>query len=749
MPLVPGTHLGTYRILTLLGAGGMGEVYRAHDTRLGRDVALKLLRGPETPEARERVWREARTAAKINHPGVCQIYDVLDAGAEIGIAMELLDGRPLAARIDVGAVPLAEAGDIALAILDALTALHAQRIVHRDLKPSNVFLTAHGVKLVDFGVARSAATDVTGDVPETQAAVISGTPRYMAPEQWATGLPDPRSDLFALGALVYEMLAGRPAFPGSTIFEIHHAVMTMHPAALAGSAAVAAVDGVLHRAMEKRAEDRYASAADMAADLRRALAMTETLSRIPVVRVTTRLVALPFRLLRPDADLDFLGFSLPDAVSASLSGLESLVVRSTMASAKFGDRPDLGKLGQELGVDAALSGTILRVGDQVRLSAQLIEVPAGTVLWTKNVQVALRDLFQVQDDLATAVVEALAVPLSAREERQRRHDVPANARAYESFLRAGQIAYDMSQLDAARELLQAAVDGDPAYAPAWAKLGRVLRLLAKYGDASAQHQYQPAAEAAFRRALEINPDLGLAHNLYTYFEVESLGHAREAMVRLIERAHARVADPDLFAGLVVACRYCGLLAASAAAAREARRLDPAVRTSLTFTLFMQGAWEDAIAADLDDVRFVTAYAGPLVGRSAEAIAKLRELEGRPLLPIARQFARAHRAAVEGDRAELVRLQDALAFFRFDPEGEFFGARAAAHVGEVDRALTMLDHVVGRGFYCPAILRGDPWLAPLRAEARFTEVLARADARSAEAAVAFRQAGGEKLLGPAN
>jgi len=747
MPLAPGTQLGAYRILALLGSGGMGEVYRAHDTRLGRDVALKLLRGPETPEARERVWREARTAAKINHPGVCQIYDVQDAGDAIGIAMELLDGHSLAERIDAGAVPLAEAGDIALAVLDTLAALHAQRVVHRDLKPSNVFLTTHGVKLVDFGVARSAATDVTGEAPETQAAVVSGTPRYMAPEQWAVGLPDPRSDLFALGALTYEMLAGRPAFPGSTIFEIHHAIMTMHPAALAGSAAVAAVDGVLHRAMEKRVEDRYANAADMAADLRRALSTTQTLSRIPVVRVTTRLVALPFRLLRPDADLDFLGFSLPDAVSASLSGLESLVVRSTMASAKFGDRPDLARLSEELGVDAALSGTILRAGDQVRLSAQLIEVPAGTVLWTKNVQVALRDLFQVQDDLATAIVEALAVPLSAREERLRRHDVPANARAYESYLRGGQIAYDMSQLEAARELLQAAVDGDPGYAPAWAKLGRVLRLLAKYGDAP--HLHQPAAEAAFRRALAINPDLGLAHNLYTYLEVESLGHASEAMVRLIERAHLRAADPDLFAGLVVACRFCGLLAASAAAAREARRLDPAVRTSLPFTLFMQGAWLDAIAADVEDLKFVTNYAWPLVGRSPDAIAKLRELEGRPLPALVRQLTRANRAAIEGNRAEFVQILDVVSFAEFDPEGEFFMARAAAHVGEIDRALTMLDHVVGRGFSCSPILRADPWLAPLRTDARFLEVLARADDRSAEAAAAFRQAGGERLLGPAN
>ena len=600
-----GARLGSYEIRSLIGTGGMGEVYRAHDTRLDRDVAIKALHIAGGDDARSRLWREARAAASVNHPAVCQIYEVHEIGERVFIAMELLDGEPLNMRLAKGPVALPEAAGIALAILSALDALHQRGIVHRDLKPSNIFVTSHGVKLVDFGLARASSGASELEQTMTRADLAAGTPRYMAPEQWAAGLPDPRADLFALGVLVFEMLAGKPAFAGKTAIEIHHAVMTTQPPALAGSPAVVAVDGVIHRAIEKRPENRYLSASVMAEALRAAMAVGDSMgpsTSVPSVRPTTRLIALPFRMLRPDADLDFLSFSLPDAVTASLAGLESLVVRSTVAGAKFGDQPDLNKLASEIGVDAVVCGTLLRAGDQVRVSAQLIEVPAATIAWSKSVQVGLRDLFQVQDELASAIVESLSIPLSLREQRQLHRDVPASARAYEFYLRANQIAYDTTKWSVARDLYRSALDDDPNYAPAWAKFGRVLRVIAKYGVEDVD-DYLRQAEAAFRRALELNPDLGLAHSLYTYFEVESLGRSAQAMARLLERAQSRPADPDLFAGLVLACRYCGLLQASIAADREARRLDPGIRTSVMWTYFMLGDWQRAIASDVDDMRF--------------------------------------------------------------------------------------------------------------------------------------------------
>ena len=320
------------------------------------------------------------------------------------------------------------------------------------------------------------------------------------------------------------------------------------------------------------------------------------------VRPTTRLIALPFRMLRPDADVDFLSFSLPDAVLSSLAGIQSLVVRSTLAGAGYttDEGVNLKKIAAEAGVDAVLCGTLLRAAGQIRVSAQLLEASSGTILWSKTIQVELKDIFDVQDQLARAIVESLSIPLSSGDQRRLRRDLPASARAYEFYLRGNQLAYDISMLQVAGEMYQSALDEDPDFAPAWAKLGRVHRVLAKFG-AERQEEHLRKADEAFQRALEINPDLSVAHNLYTNFEIESLGRAKEAVARLLGRTRAQAADPELFAGLVIACRYCGLLDASLAADRHARRLDPTIRTSVAYTHFMRGDWERAVTADADDL----------------------------------------------------------------------------------------------------------------------------------------------------
>ncbi len=265
--------------------------------------------------------------------------------------------------------------------------------------------------------------------------MVVGTPRYMAPEQWSEGALDPRSDLFATGAILFEMLSGQPAFPGNDLMQVYHAVMSAHPAALTGSAAVTAIDGVIHRALEKRPEDRYQTAEAMAQALRSALTLTTDTSTV-TVRPTTRLIALPFRMLRPDPDVDFLSFSLPDAILSSLAGIQSLVVRSTLAGAGYANDEgvDLKKIAAEAGVDAVLCGTLLRAGGQIRVTAQLLEASSGTILWSKTIQVELKDIFDVQDQLAKAIVESLSIPLSSGDQRRLRRDLPASARAYEFYL---------------------------------------------------------------------------------------------------------------------------------------------------------------------------------------------------------------------------------------------------------------------------------------------------------------------------
>jgi eukaryotic-like serine/threonine-protein kinase len=744
MPLTPGERLGHYEVISLIGSGGMGDVYRARDPRLGRDVAVKTLRSAGT-DARARLWREARAAASVSHPSVCQIHDVGETSDNIYIVMELLQGEPLAHRLKDGPLPVDDAIKVTLGILGALTALHSRDIVHRDLKPSNVFLTDSGVKLLDFGLARSRRTIEGAEMTITQAGTIVGTPRYMAPEQWGDSPPDPRSDVFTSGSLLFEMLTGVPAFAGDDLVVVYHNIMSSHPPPLAGSAMTSAVDVVIHRALEKRPDDRYPTAESMAQALRSAVTLVNTGSQTPV-RQTTRLIALPFRMLRPDTDLDFLSFSLPDAVVSSLAGLQSLVVRSTLAGAKYAsaDTIDLKAIAIELGVDAVLTGTLLRAGDQVRVSAQLIEASTGTMRWSKTVQATMRDLFEVQDQLARAIVESLSIPLSSGEKRRLTHDLPASARAYEFYLRANQVSHDATMLGVASELYRSALDEDPQYAPAWAKLGRVYRVIAKYGGIDATENLKRADEA-FQRALQLNPDLSVAHNLYTNFEVESLGRAKEAMVRLLGRASSH-SDPEIFTGLVIACRFAGLLEASLAADRHARRLDPTVRTSVMYTHFMLGDWERALASDTDSLRWITNWTLPLIGRPEEAIAAYRELESRPLPGVARDMMKASRLALEGNTGEALAIVDASLDKHFDPEGLYFTARALARLNEEQRALDMLDWVIDRGFYCSSILLRDPWLDSIRGRSRFTDVIKRADARSQEAETEFRRLNGDRILG---
>jgi serine/threonine protein kinase len=745
MPFSAGERLGHYEVISLIGSGGMGDVYRARDPRLGREVAVKTLRTAGS-DARARLWREARAAASVSHPSVCQIHDVGETSDNIYIVMELLQGEPLAHRLKDGPLDVDHAIKVTLSVLDALTALHSRDIVHRDLKPSNVFLTDSGVKLLDFGLARSRHTISGADLTITQAGTIVGTPRYMAPEQWGDAPPDPRSDVFTTGSLLFEMMTGTPAFAGDDLVQVYHNIMSSHPPPLAGSAVTAAVDVVIHRALEKRADDRYPSAESMAQALRSAVTLVSTGPQTPV-RPTTRLIALPFRMLRPDPDLDFLSFSLPDAVVSSLAGLQSLVVRSTLAGAKYAsaDAIDLKAIATELGVDAVLTGTLLRAGDQVRVSAQLIEASSGTMRWSKTVQATMRDLFEVQDQLARAIVESLSIPLSSGEQRRLTNDLPASARAYEFYLRANQVSHDHAMLPVAGELYRSALDEDPQYAPAWAKLGRVYRVLAKYSADDDATKNLKRADEAFQRALQLNPDLSIAHNLYTNFEVESLGRAKEAMVRLLTRASSHN-DPEIFTGLVIACRFCGLLDASLAADRQARRLEPGVRTSVMYTHFMLGDWDRALASDTDMLKWVTNWTLPLIGRQDEAIAAYRQFESQPLPGVIRDLMRAYRLVLEGRHEESVTIAQTFFYKHFDPEGLYFTARVLARIGNADACLDMLDRIIERGFYCSAIMLRDPWLDSVRGQSRFNEVVQRADARSREAEAEFRRLNGDRILG---
>ncbi len=726
----------------------MGVVYAAEDEHLGRSVALKLIqRARGSEQARQRFWREARAAARVSHPNICHVYDVGEHDGELFLAMEFLQGESLGSVIARSPLPVAEALRMMLQILEALEAIHACGLVHRDLKPSNIFITPTGPKILDFGLARldERGADLT-QTELTLPGVMLGTPQYMAPERLEGAPADARADIFAAGAVLFEMLSGKPAFGEGSVVEVLHAVMYERPAVLGGSPAIAAADRIIHRALSRKPADRYATARAMADDVRQALQLTDSGETVRA-RPMSRLIVLPFRTLRSDPETDFLAFSLADAVTSSLSGLESLIVRSSVSASRYSaETPDLDALAQHADVDIVLTGTLLRAGSQVRVNAQLVEAPGGAVLWSMTSQIELGDVFQLQDTLTQRIVDSLAVPLSARDQRTLRSDVPGTAKAYEFYLRANQLGYEPKNWSLARDLYLQCLEEDPGYAPAWARLGRIYRVLGMYSETDSAECYRQA-DAAFKRALALNPELPLAHNLYTNLEVE-LGNAREAMLRLLKRAQTRAGDAELFAGLVQACRYCGLLKASVAAYERARRLDPEIRTSVNHAYLMLGDYARAIESNVEDPPTLNSLALWLMGRQADAIALLRKIEEGTLTSGHRLFLVALRSLLEGNRAVCADATARLleGWRLRDPCPLFYLARHLSFLGDKERALALLNQAVEGGFYPYRFLARDPWLDALRGEARFTRIVRRAEARYREALTAFVQSGGDRVLG---
>jgi eukaryotic-like serine/threonine-protein kinase len=462
----------------------------------------------------------------------------------------------------------------------------------------------------------------------------------------------------------------------------------------------------------------------------------------------TRLLILPFRLLREDPEIGFLAFSVPDAIVSALSGLTSLVVRSSAAAARFaGESPDLQRIATEAGVDAVVNGTLLRSGQQIRVTATLLAVPCGTVLLSQSLQVTLREIFELQDVLVARIVNSLSLSLTARDERRLKSDVPASPGAYEFFLRGNECIgpqgiASSSNLRVARELYVRAIEEDPRFAPAWARLGRCHYLIGKADENRDQNLAR--AESCFQKALELSPDLPVAHNLYALFEIDQ-GRARSAMVRLISRALAESARPELFAGLVQACRFCGLLEASVVAHRLARALDPAVPTSGYQAFWQLGDDEGALREGV-----CPALLEPLIigmrGEPGRAIELLRAREALGPTGLARSLFASLRGVFEG-RPDTALENATFIFDEFpDPEAVFHAARNLAFFAD-PRALTELGRSLDRGFVLyRVLLKDDPWLDPLRSAREFQVLFERSRETYRECLAAYVDAGGERLLG---
>jgi serine/threonine protein kinase/Tfp pilus assembly protein PilF len=499
MALTAGAWLGPYEILSLLGTGGMGEVWKARDTRLNRIVAVKRL----TEQHSGRFEQEARAIAALNHPHICQIYDV---GADY-LVLEYVEGQTLADRIrTAGApgLPQEELLRIARQIAEGLEEAHRAGILHRDLKPGNVMITTKGAaKLLDFGLARPVGVDA--EVTQSQHGVVVGTAAYMSPEQ-AEGRPvDVRSDVFSFGAVLYEMVSGSRAFGGTSSLQMMNAVVRDEPPPLQTSLAL---DRIVRRCLQKVPGQRFQTMGELRAALDQPLTEpSKPIERVPSIAV------LPFANMSADKENEYFSDGLAEEIINVLANVPGLRVAGRTSSFFFrGKDVEFAEIGKRLNVDHILEGSVRKAGSRVRVTAQLIKVADGFHLWSERYDRELTDIFALQDDVTHAIANALRVKLS-RETASLRRSTP-NLRAYEMYLKAlDQWSRPSSDsLVRVKEFLDQAVALDAEFADAHCALGLYYSMQAGLG-LKPTREVIPLARAAVREALRIEPSMSEAHAL--------------------------------------------------------------------------------------------------------------------------------------------------------------------------------------------------------------------------------------------
>lgn len=409
MPLQPGTVLGPYEILSALGAGGMGEVWKTRDTRLNRVVAIKQLKGQHGA----RFEQEARAIAALNHPNICTLYDI---GPDY-LVMEYIDSTPLR-----GPMTAADAVRLAGQIASALEAAHRKGILHRDLKPADVLVSGDSVKLLDFGLAKLMAD--APDVTLTSEGTVLGTVAYMSPEQARGQRLDERSDVFSLGAVLYEILSGQRAFPGGSAVEVLTAVLRDEPRALP---VPEALGRIVMRCLQKSPPARFQSMADVKAALEHALAEE--------VDPRASIAVLPFADMSPDKDNEYFSDGLAEEIINALAQIQNLkVIARTSAFAFKGQNTDIRRIAETLGVAHVLEGSVRKAGNRIRVTAQLITAADGSHLWSERYDRELAGVFAVQDEIAAAIAGTLKTKLSAGPAPVRQYT--PTLPAYEAYLKA-------------------------------------------------------------------------------------------------------------------------------------------------------------------------------------------------------------------------------------------------------------------------------------------------------------------------
>jgi serine/threonine protein kinase/Tfp pilus assembly protein PilF len=526
MMLSPGAKLGPYEILERIGAGGMGEVWKARDTRLGRIVAIKKVKEQHS----ERFKQEARSIAALNHPYICQLFDI---GPDY-LVLEYVEGKPLSSPLpDKETVPLA------IQIASALEEAHQHGIIHRDLKPSNIMVTDKGlVKLLDFGLAKpyeqdaSASQVPTADFPATQAGAILGTVAYMSPEQ-AQGKPvDTRSDIFSFGLLLYEMLSGRRAFTGDSNFAVIMAIVKEEPPPLRTSPSL---EKIVRRCLAKQPLGRYQTISEAKTALEQVFEEKAKTSAEPPPSIAV----LPFVNMSGDKEQEYFSDGLAEEIINALTHIEGLrVIARTSAFAYKGIQEDIRKIAKALSATNILEGSVRKAGNRIRVTAQLIIAAEGIHLWSERYDRDLTDVFIVQDEIATAIANVLQLKLTTETAPQRRYK--PNPAAHDAYLKARHLwgKYRPEPLAQAKKYLEEAISLDPNYSLAHCGLAdHYLLVTANIRDVAA-HEAMPLIREESRKALDNDPSMPEAHGMlgvvaaaYDYDWKEAERQFRLAMAR--------------------------------------------------------------------------------------------------------------------------------------------------------------------------------------------------------------------------
>ena len=751
MTLTPGTRLAQYEVVATLGSGGMGDVYRARDLRLARDVAIKVMAEhiAADPSMRQRFETEARAVAALSHPSILSIYELGTTDGQLFAVMELLEGQTLRARLTSGVPSWREAVDIGVAIAGGLSAAHLKGVVHRDLKPENVFLTSAGVvKILDFGLAlrRISAIEVTGFSQDmhTSPGTLLGTFGYMSPEQISGERVDGRSDIFAAGCVLYEMLTGRRLFTGATPQEVIANVLHdgMPDLSAIDPTAPAEVRAIVSRCVARDPARRFGSAGDLAMALRALLTGSSgrtATSRKPRVRGKS-LAVLPFLNNSDDAQLEYLTDGITESIINSLSQLPGLrVVPRSLAFRYKGLQADPSTVGLALNARTILTGHVVQQGDALSIQAELVDTMSESQLWGERFRPKAADLLAVQEEIAWQISEALRLKLTGEQKKKLRKSPTVNPEAYQEYMRGQHHWHNWNgdSFTRAIEHFERALEHDPNYARAHAGLGNAFGALSYYGLMT-PHDGFPRARAAALRAIEIDDRLadphvtiGLERLLYGW----DWPAADAALTRALELdANSALAHEVKSIYLI----SCGRFDDALVEAQRARALDPLspfINMGVAWVHHFAGRREDAIRECLD-VRSMTpghVEAGNILIGCYEALERFEEaaalIKQQPCWGMALDGGSLLRAFQRGGREKYLRERVAQMEIAPTPPPatSFAFAICYAHLGEFDKAIEHLDRMVTHRAGGSIFIGIDPSLAPLRGLPRYEAIVKRVGA----------------------